>query len=252
MSVQRASAQDKPWQQRYFDSFYRNHANWIDGTREFHEMIRKHVPRDRHVLEIGPGLQNPTSDFLADTFASLDGLDVDDDARRNPALHQFFYYKGGPWPLADSSYDAVVANFVLEHVADPGAMMAEVARVLRPGGFFIFRTPNLLHYVYLVAWLTPHWFHRLAANRLRNMAPDSHDPYPTFYRINRCRKIRALARRARLELAQLYTIEKEPSYGMYARPLFLLFMIYERVVNSSNVFSTFRGTIMGALAKQLA
>jgi SAM-dependent methyltransferase len=249
MTDQLASAPKVPWQERYLDRFYGNRPNWIDGTSEFHEMIRRHLPTEGQVLELGSGPQNHTSDFLAETFAALDGLDVDEKARGNPALRQFFLYQGGPWPIADSNYDAVVANYVLEHLENPAATIAEVARVLHPGGLFLFRTPNLLHYVTMVSWLTPHWFHKLVANRLRNLSAEAHDPYPTFYRMNRCRKIRALARRAGLEEVQLYTCEKEPSYGMASRVLFLLFMAYERVVNSSELFSTFRASIVGALRK---
>jgi SAM-dependent methyltransferase len=39
-------------------------------------------------------------------------------------------------PFRSSSFDHVVTNAVLEHVADPFAATAEVARVLRPGGIF--------------------------------------------------------------------------------------------------------------------
>jgi SAM-dependent methyltransferase len=37
-------------------------------------------------------------------------------------------------PFDDGSFDAVVANFVLNHVGDPGAAVAELGRVVRPGG----------------------------------------------------------------------------------------------------------------------
>lgn len=39
--------------------------------------------------------------------------------------------------LADASFDAAVANFVLMDVADYAAAIAEIARVLRPGGRFV-------------------------------------------------------------------------------------------------------------------
>ena len=37
-------------------------------------------------------------------------------------------------PVGDASYDAAVVCFVLCSVADPGAALAEIRRVLRPGG----------------------------------------------------------------------------------------------------------------------
>lgn len=37
-------------------------------------------------------------------------------------------------PFADGEFDAVVANFVLNHVGRPRAALAELRRVLRPGG----------------------------------------------------------------------------------------------------------------------
>ncbi|WP_370080906.1 class I SAM-dependent methyltransferase [Streptacidiphilus sp. MAP12-16] len=37
-------------------------------------------------------------------------------------------------PFADASFDAVVGNFVINHLGDPAAGLAELRRVLRPGG----------------------------------------------------------------------------------------------------------------------
>ncbi|MEV3856700.1 class I SAM-dependent methyltransferase [Streptomyces sp. NPDC050095] len=37
-------------------------------------------------------------------------------------------------PFADAEFDAVTANFVLNHVGDPVAALTELRRVLRPGG----------------------------------------------------------------------------------------------------------------------
>jgi 2-polyprenyl-6-hydroxyphenyl methylase/3-demethylubiquinone-9 3-methyltransferase len=44
--------------------------------------------------------------------------------------------------FADASFDAVVCVDVLEHVADLDRVLAEVTRVLRPGGWFLFDTIN--------------------------------------------------------------------------------------------------------------
>ncbi len=44
-------------------------------------------------------------------------------------------------PFADISFDAVVLLDVLEHLADPGALVRELGRVLRPGGAVVIMVP---------------------------------------------------------------------------------------------------------------
>lgn len=240
---------DKTWQNHYLDRFYRTRKNWINGTHQFHDLILNNLSSDSQILEIGPGPKNQTSAFLSGQYTALDGLDVDKDAMHNPFLRRIMIYDGNNWPIEDSRYHAVVADYVLEHLEIPSKTVAEAFRVLRPGGLFVFRTPNLWHYVSMVSFFTPHWFHNLIANRLRSLESDSHDPWPTYYRMNTCRNIRLLLHNAGFNEVELVLIEKEPSYGMYSRILFWFFMAYERFVNSSKLFSMFRANILGVFVK---
>jgi malonyl-CoA O-methyltransferase len=48
--------------------------------------------------------------------------------------------EGQQLPLATASVDLVFSNLVISALADPFPMFAEVARVLRPGGLFLFTT----------------------------------------------------------------------------------------------------------------
>ena len=86
----------------------------------------------------------------------------------------------GRIPYPDATFDVAFADNVMEHLADPMAVLGEVCRVLRPGGVFLFKTPNKTHYMPMIARITPHGFHRFV-NRLRGRAEE--DTFPTLGRL---------------------------------------------------------------------
>lgn len=220
----------------------------MDGTSEFHELIRRFARPGAAILEIGAGPTNPTSAFLA-SLGVLHGLDVSDEVRDNEHLASTTVYLGGPFPLPTAMFDLCVSNYVLEHVEVPERHFAEVARVLKPGAFFVARTPNRLHYVAGAASLLPHRVHVLVANRLRGLPADAHDPWPTYYRANTPARVRSLAAGAGLQTVEMRLIEKEPSYGRAHPVLFFPMMAYERIVNRWEALSRFRANILLVLRK---
>jgi SAM-dependent methyltransferase len=236
------------WQQDYLDRFYNRSRGWVDGTSEFHAMCAVHIRTGSAILEIGAGPSNPTSRYLS-SLGRLSGVDIDPAVQSNDALVDARVLESSIYPFADASFDACVSNYVLEHIEDPAAHLAEVGRVMRPGGVYLFRTPNCYHYVSFVSQLTPHRVHEAIANRLRNLAEDAPGPYPTYYRLNSRGAIRRAAARTGLRIRELRMVEKEPSYGMSSRALFLGFMLYERVVNSSAIFAPLRVNVFGALER---
>jgi len=46
-------------------------------------------------------------------------------------------------PIADGAADVVIMSELIEHLVDPDQAVAEVRRVLRPGGSLLLSTPNL-------------------------------------------------------------------------------------------------------------
>jgi SAM-dependent methyltransferase len=234
------------WQETYLSTFYATDRGFVDGTTEFHNLCASVCRKGARILEIGAGPSNATSTFLA-SLGELHGMDPDVSVKQNSALRSATVLVGDRFPLDDESFDVCVSNFVCEHVLEPAVHLAEVRRVLVPGGAYVFRTPNRFHYVAGVSALTPHWFHELVANRLRNLESGAHDPYPTHYRMNSQGRVRQLAREAGLRVESLRAVEKEPSYGMSSRLLFLTFMAYERLVNSTELLAGFRSSLFAVL-----
>ncbi|KFN51265.1 hypothetical protein P873_03090 [Arenimonas composti TR7-09 = DSM 18010] len=73
-------------------------------------------------------------------------------------------FDGEALPVPAESADVVVCNQVYEHDADPARLVANIARVLRPGGRCYFAGPNLLWPVEPhVFWPFVHWLPRRAA-----------------------------------------------------------------------------------------
>lgn len=233
------------------EKYYSSRPNFKDGTTEFHEILDSLIThKNFSILEIGAGPENKTSSFISTQVARLDGLDIDERARTNPALNNIIIYDGSIFPIEDESYDLVVADYVMEHVEHPELMISEIHRILHKGGHFIFRTPNIFHYVSIISRFTPHWFHLLVANKARKNSESAVDPYPTFYRFNSRRAVRAIISKVPMREVQLRMVEKQPSYMMFNTVAYRLGVLYERVVNFTQVLAPLRSNIFGILVKE--
>ena len=110
------------------------------------------APGTRAVLDVGCSvgsiemlfhLEHP--ECARDT--AIQGIDISLEAiARANALKlpncTFRAYDGTALPCADDSFDLVIGVEVIEHVADKSLLIAEIRRVLRPGGRVFLTTPN--------------------------------------------------------------------------------------------------------------
>ncbi len=103
---------------------------------------------------------DPAKDAIA--AASAHAQDAGRDIRYDVGL-------GEALPYADASFDAVVCVDVLEHVQSLPRVISETARVLRPGGLFLFDTINRTP-VARLATIT------MAEDVLKLLPKGTHDP----------------------------------------------------------------------------
>jgi SAM-dependent methyltransferase len=98
---------------------------------------------DRDVLDLGCRSGAVTEHFLDGNRVT--GVDVDASALERAAERGIVPVRANAeerLPFDEGSFDAVVAGELLEHVRDPAEVVAEVRRVLRPGGTFVGSVPN--------------------------------------------------------------------------------------------------------------
>jgi 2-polyprenyl-6-hydroxyphenyl methylase / 3-demethylubiquinone-9 3-methyltransferase len=106
-------------------------------------------PSGKTALDVGSG-----GGLLAEEFARLGfrvtGIDpstesvsaAQEHARQKALEIEYTVGTGEQLPFADASFDIAYCCDVLEHVDDLDRVVAETARVLKPGGFYLYDTIN--------------------------------------------------------------------------------------------------------------
>jgi 2-polyprenyl-3-methyl-5-hydroxy-6-metoxy-1,4-benzoquinol methylase len=127
-------------------------------SRRQTRLIRNRVPAGGRILDIGCG-RGMLARALVDSGFDLCGTDFSEDATRgidpridlriSPSLAEVGFEDGG--------FDAVVIWHVFEHLTDPGAVLQEIHRLLKPGGRLFIAVPNFASLQARI--FGRHWFH---------------------------------------------------------------------------------------------
>ena len=201
------------------------------------------------VLDIGCGRGiGRRMDYLHAISKHVDdfwGLEPDEGVQPDDGIFNHFQHAlMETAKLPDDHFDLAYSFMVMEHVADPDAFMKAVCRTLKPGGTFIFMTPNGNHYFTRIASLA----HRLKLDEFilkflkRSEAEDYH--YPVQYKFNKVSQVKACLQKTGFDRGQYaYMESKGPASYLPGplRPILWIMNLKRRVIRQDDCLLTLIG-----------
>jgi SAM-dependent methyltransferase len=135
--------------------------SWLT-VRHIEAFVARHAHRLRGTgIDYGCG-EMPYARLVSPHCARLLGADVEQGAHGRV---DFVVGRGAPLPVRDASLDFALCTQVLEHVPDPGLVLRELARVLRPGGILLLTAPFVWE-----QHEEPHDYHRFTGYGIAELA----------------------------------------------------------------------------------
>ena len=221
-------------QNQWREEYRQINLGWQPETETYADLVRQHLRPNSQILDLGCGrgglIEQLVETHGRDLLERSIGLDPDHQSihehRLDLAAAVGFSHA---LPYASNRFDVVFCSWLLEHLETPEKDLVEIGRVLKPGGVFIFITPNKKHPISwlnqtigrfgaIQDWLVERLYGRKAA-----------DTFPTWYKANSTRQIETLASTANLAIDQLLYIP-DPTYLAINRPMFRLMCWFENML----------------------
>jgi SAM-dependent methyltransferase len=130
----------------YAEVNFARYSQYWWSNRYYARLARRHGPPQGRVLELGCGMGHLLA-WLTDPYRVF-GCDINpwalSKAKRNVPQGNFLLFSGDEsYTFPEAVFDIVIAKHVVEHLSHPEHAIAEMSRVLKPGGLLILATPNL-------------------------------------------------------------------------------------------------------------
>jgi 2-polyprenyl-3-methyl-5-hydroxy-6-metoxy-1,4-benzoquinol methylase len=142
-----------------YDLWHSELAIDADADTPWHRMLKPEILREdlagRQVLEIGCGRGDFSCWLTRNTHARVTAADFSHTAVAKGRDYAASRGLNIRWQVMDiqsiaypdATFDSVISSETIEHVPDPVQAVAELARVLKPGGKLFLTTPNYLNLI---------------------------------------------------------------------------------------------------------
>lgn len=204
----------------------------------YEEHLLRWIPQNASWLDVGcgrrllPDWREEGEKKLLARASSLVGIDLDlGSLKDNTTAHHRVFGPVDALPFRADSFDVVTANMVVEHLSNPEASFAEVARVLRPGGLFLFHTPNAKAFPTSVARVIPEAVKAPLARTFDGRR--AADVFPTFYRCNTAEDIARCAHSAGMVPVEISFVSTTAIFSVVP-PLALFELLWLRSLRSDS------------------
>jgi len=209
-------------QNQFREQYRLTNPHWRPATEVYAALVREHLRPNSRVLDLGCG-RGGLVEQLDHPLNAITGVDVDEQSLHEHRLAWLprVAAVANTLPFRAAAFDLAFSSWLLEHLANPAHTLREIGRVLRPGGCFVFITPNKRHPLAAlnqVAGRLGRWQMQLVEQLYGRSAADT---FPTCYRANSLDDLQRLSRQSSLILTHLEHIP-DPSYLAFTETIFHL------------------------------
>jgi SAM-dependent methyltransferase len=195
----------------------RHHYGYFLPADVYEATVANAITPGADWLDVGGGSSpfpdNPgLASHLSARAGRFVGVDPSPNVHTNPYVrerHQGFIEEYHPI----DAFDVTTLRMVVEHVTDPPAVVAALARLVRPGGVVIVLTVDLLSPITVVSNLTPFGLHHPVKKLL--WGGDEKDTFPTAYRMNTRRELKRLFTRGGFRESEFASLDDCSTFSRF-------------------------------------
>jgi len=218
----------------------------------YEDVLKSHVKQEMKWLDLGCGHQllpfwrEEEEERLAASCGMIVGMDYDlPSLKKHRTISRRVRGDINTLPFKDGHFDLVTANMVVEHLATPEDQFREINRVLKPGGIFLFHTPNAAGYPSIMTKLTPETLKHKLIFLLDGRKEE--DVFDTHFKANTSNEITSLAGMTGFEVRKIRMTVSDAVFALFL-PFAIPELVYIKMLMKKR-FERWRPDLIATLKK---